>query len=353
MGINKGSSTEDIRKAFKKLVCKYHPDKGPDPEKYKELINAYEVLSDPKKRKIYDEYGEEGLTKAEIGEDLDLFNFYDCLYPRINNNLKRKYKTKLIELNITLEDSYNGGKKEIEYNRMIICPKCKGSGLSNPNEESTCLKYNEEGNIIKEKCQECKGNMVQTIKRKMEIDIEKGVPDGHRYKMSNEGDEYPGYETGDLVVEIILQKHKDFIRKGADIFYNCKITLLESLTGVKIAINHLDGRRILIQSKPDEIIQPEGLKTIKGLGMPFFNSPDKYGNLYIDFKIVFPKQLTKEQKNNISEIFKNEKINIVDDLNKDMEKYHFEDYNESETNPHYKGGTKEDREENGPKCNNQ
>ena len=143
---------------------------------------------------------------------------------------------------------------------------------------------------------------MQNIKRKIEIDLDKGVPDQHRYLMANEGNEYQNYENGDLIIEILLQKHKDFIRKGADLFYKCKISLLEALTGVKMIINHLNGRKFLIQSGPDEIIQPESLKTVKGLGMPFFNSPYKFGNLYVEFKLVFPEKLTKEQNKIPSEI---------------------------------------------------
>ena len=122
--------------------------------------------------------------------------------------------------------------------------------------------------------------------------------------MSNEGDEFPGRKTGDLVIEIFLEKHKDFIRKGADLLYESKISLLEAINGVKFAINHLNGKRILIESKPDEIIQPNTLKTIKNLGMPFFNLSDKYGNLYIEFKIVLPNKLTVEKKKKLNENFK-------------------------------------------------
>lgn len=369
MGLDKSATHEDIIKVYKRLIIRCHPDKGHDPKIFKEIQKAYNVLSDPKKKKIYDEYGEEGLTDAEIGEDSDLFNIFSCGTPPTNKNLKKKCKEKLVELSITLEDSYNGEKKEIEYDRRIICPKCKDVESSYLNENNTCLKCNGsgmriitmqnkdcmdfnsqqecdecngEGKIIKEKCQECEGNKVKNIKRKMEINLEKGVPDGHRYSIANEGDEFPDFETGDLIVAIVLQKHKDFIRKGADLLYKCKISLLESLIGFNISFNHLDGRRILIESNPDKIIQPETLKTVEGLGMPFFNSPDKYGNLYIDFKIVFPDKLDKDQKKNLCEILKNEKINIVDDLSKDIEKYHLVDYNEEKINSDYNGGKKGD-----------
>ena len=266
---------------------------------------------------------------------------------------KKKCKKILVELNITLEDAYNGERKEVEFDKRIICPKCKGTGLSNPNE------FSNEGNKIKEKCKECEGKMVQNIKIKKWIDLERGVPEEHIYKFSNEGDEYPGIENGDLIIKILLQEHKDFIRKGADLFYKCKISLLEALTGVKMIINHLNGRKFLIQSRPDEIIQPESLKTVKNLGMPFFNSPNKYGNLYIEFKIVFPEKLTKEQNKILNEVLKDEKINIEDDLSKDIEKFQLDDYNESEMNPYYKGGKKEDwkgkepDEKEGDICSNQ
>ena len=172
--------------------------------------------------------------------------------------------------------------------------------------------------------------------------MDKGGPDVQRYTKSREGDEYSNIETGDVVIEIYLKKHQDFIRKGADLIYKCEISLLEALTGVKIAITHLDGRRILIQTNPGEIIQPEKLKTVTELGMPFFNKPFRYGNLYLDFQIVFPDKLTEEQNKKIIEIFKNERLNHVGEVPKDIEKYTMEDYDASEANSHYKGGKKED-----------
>ena len=305
-------------------------------------------------------------THNYIEEEEDIFRFF------FNFNNK-KCESKLVELNITLEDAYNGGRKEVEYDRIIICPKCKGTGSKNPNAITTCeqckgskVKWtiqnqeiktvrimtncdecNGEGRIIKEKCEECKGKMVKKIRRIIGINIEKGVPDGHKYKLRNEGDEYPGKETGDLIIKIFLKKHKDFIRKEADLLYKCEISSLQALTGVKLIINHLNGRKILIHSKPGNIIQPQTLKTVKELGMPFFNSPQRYGNLYIDFHIVFPDTLTEQQNKKLLE---DEKTNIVGNLSEDIEKFNLEDYNESETDPSYRGWKKEDwKEENGDK----
>ena len=348
-----------------------HPDKGGDPAKFQEMQNAYEILSDPKKRDIYDKYGEEGLKKGmsdDFGFDpFDLFNF-GPFSNHSRSNVKKKCKSKLVEMHITLENAYNGGKKEIVYDRRIICTKCKGTGSANPDAkticskcngtgtrlivqrhgpmimqtQTTCDECNGEGKIIKDKCKECKGKMVKNIKKKIVIEIDKGVPDGHRYTKSGEGDEYPDVEAGDLIVEIYLEKHKDFIRKGADLIYKCEISLLEALTGLKIAITHLDGRRILISTNPGEIIQPEKLKTVSELGMPFFNSPYRFGNLYLDFQIVFPNKLTEEENKKLTEILQNDRINKIGNLPKDIEKYTMEDYDASETNSSYKGGKKED-----------
>ena len=247
LGVDKDASQGNIRKACRTFL-RCHPGKGPDPEIYREIQNAFEVLSNPEKRRIYDEYGEEGLNNPDIYKESELFSFF-----------QNKCENKIIQLNITLEDSYNGSKKGVEYDRNIICPECKGTGSSNPIENNTCLKckgsgYNTEikkinqiiltdkkkcdecngkGEIIKEKCKYCQGKKVQNIKRKIEINLERGVPDKHIYKFSNEGDEFPAKKTGDLVIEIFLLKHKNFIRKGADLLYEYKISLLEAINGVK------------------------------------------------------------------------------------------------------------------------
>ena len=135
-----------------------HPDKGGDPEKFKEMQGAYEVLSDPEKRAIYDQYGEEGLKEGMggAGADFDPFSSFSSFFGQ-RQNVKRKCKAKLVQLHISLEEAYNGATKSVSYDRRIICPKCKGTGSNNPNAKTSCPGCNGKGVRIEIKRM---GNMV-------------------------------------------------------------------------------------------------------------------------------------------------------------------------------------------------
>ena len=120
-----------------------------------------------------------------------------------------------------------------------------------------------EGYVIKdnEKCKSCKGQKVNQEKKALEIDLDKGAPDGKRYVFAGESDEVPGVEPGDVIVEIMIEKHKLFIRKGADLIYNASINLVEALTGLELIIDHLDGRKIHVKTKEGDVVKPGVLKT--------------------------------------------------------------------------------------------
>lgn len=232
-------------------------------------------------------------------------------------------------MKITLKEAYMGGRKEMEYSRRIICKPCQGTGSANPaannkcsgcqgkgmkvvmqrmghillQSQQTCPDCKGEGQVIKDKCKTCKSEKVQFITKKMNVDLDKGLSDGHRYSFPDQGDEYPDVETGDLIIEIFLEKDNTFIRKGADLVYKTQISLVQALTGISFVITHLDGRKILIKSKDGEIIKPGVFKTVKELGMPFHNAPYKYGNLYVDFDIVFPGELNNDEIAKITDVW--------------------------------------------------
>jgi DnaJ family protein A protein 2 len=280
---------------------------------------------------------------------------------------KRKTKSVLHTLKVSLEDVYKGNKRFLEISRYRVCKGCKGSGSSNPNANTKCagcqgkgmkvimqrisMGYiqqtvhcsdcNGEGYVIKdsEKCTGCKGQKVSQEKKMLEVDIDKGAPDGKRYIFAGESDEVPGIEAGDVIVEIMIEKHKRFIRKGADLVFNASISLLEALTGFEMIVEHLDGRKIHIKNKEGDIVKPGVLKTVKECGMPFFESPFRFGNLFINFNIIFPDKLEQSQKESLSKLFNGAKLNKVTE--KVEEVYTLCDFKAEDENTHHTGGKKE------------
>ena len=291
-------------------------------------------------------------------------------------------------MEVTLEDIYKGTEKYLEINRYRICKKCKGNGSKDPNANTTCsgckgkgvkmvvqrmgntiLQSQQscpdcrgEGYVIKEgdKCTICRGNKVNKESKTIKILLDKGAPDGKRYTFEGESDEMPGYEPGDVIIEIKIKKHKLFERTGADLTYVADISLLEALTGFELLITHLDGRKVLIKSKKGEIIKPGVIKTVKECGMPFFDHPTNFGNLYIKFNIKFPKSLQESQKQALQQLFPKIVMEIKD-IKSIKEKYNMTDYKESETNKFATGGNKPEENEDqddgprqgGVRCENQ
>jgi DnaJ family protein A protein 2 len=321
LDIEKTATSEEIRKAYKKMAYKHHPDRGGDQAIFQEVQHAYEILSDENKRKVYDTYGEEGLKDGR-GEEFE-GSIFDLLHGQTRGANKRKSKSVLHTMEVTLEDIYVGKSLNYDISRYRTCHICKGSGAKESNANTKCkdcqgkgikivarnIGYGYiqqsvecstckgEGRVIKDvdKCVECKGERAVKVNETLSIYVEKGSPSGKKHVFAGESDEVPGLEPGDAIVEILIKGHKRFQRKGADLIYTADISLLEALTGFNLIIQHLDGRQICVKNVPGEIIKPGVIKTVKECGLPFFEAPYKYGNLYINFNIKFPEKLEKSQ----------------------------------------------------------
>jgi DnaJ homolog subfamily A member 2 len=223
---------DEIKKAFRKKALKEHPDKGGDPEKFKELAVAYEVLSDKDKRDLYDKYGEEGVRdgghgSSGFGDIFDMFGGGGGMRGGARQGPK-KGKTVMHPVKATLEDLYNGKSTKVAVNRDRICSKCDGkggkegavqacSGCKGRGMKTTmqmlgpgmytqrtgpCDDCNGQGEVIneKDKCKTCNGKKVVKEKKILEVQIDKGAPNGEKYVFHGEADEFPGLEAGDVVI---------------------------------------------------------------------------------------------------------------------------------------------------------
>mgnify|MGYP001062050751 FL=1 len=144
---------------------------------------------------------------------------------------------------------------------------------------------------MEKRCKTCKGKKVSRDRKKLTVEIDKGCPQGEQYTISGEGDCVPDVEPGDVIAIIKIRPNKIYTRKGADLYIDKEISLLEALTGVDFTIMHLDGRMVRIQNAEGKVIKPGSVMTCEGLGMPFHKTPYKFGNLFINFKVKFPESV--------------------------------------------------------------
>ncbi|KAH8502033.1 hypothetical protein H0E87_016702 [Populus deltoides] len=279
LGVSKSASQDDLKKAYRKAAIKNHPDKGGDPEKFKELAQAYEVLSDPEKREIYDQYGEDALKEGMGGGGggaHDPFDIFQSFFGGGN----------------PFGDIYNGTSKKLSLSRNVICSKCKGKG-SKSGASSKCAGCQGSGMKVsirhlgpsmiqqmQHPCNECKGTG-ETINDKDRCPQCKG--------------EKPDTVTGDIVFVLQQKDHPKFKRKGDDLFVEHTLSLTEALCGFHFVLTHLDGRQLLIKSQPGEVVKPDQFKAINDEGMPMYQRPFMRGKLYIHFSVDFPDSLSTDQ----------------------------------------------------------
>jgi DnaJ family protein A protein 2 len=321
LGVEQNASQDEVKKAYRKKVIKAHPDKGGDPEDFKKLQAAYEVISSPEKREIYDKYGIDGL-REDGGSGMDPFeSMFGGLFGRGRGGgrgqqqQQRKMKPVVKELKVTLEDVYIGKMKKVTYERQRNCSGCDGKGGKDAKKCGTCKGAGQVNKVVQlapgfitqttascstckgegtiyenqNKCKLCKGEKVKMETKTMEVPIEQGIPNEAPVQFSGEGHEMPDVMAGDFVVKITIEPHKRFERKGADLYITKKISLYEALTGCRFYLEHLDGKKLLITTYDNEIIAPGSKKQISGQGMPFYRDAMSHGNLYVTFDVEFPK----------------------------------------------------------------
>jgi DnaJ family protein A protein 2 len=269
LGLEKGADAKDIKKAYVKLVRKLHPDKGGDPEEFKKVQKAYDILGDAEKRELYDKYGEEGVENGggpSSAEDMFAAFFGGG---RGRPSGPRKGDPTRHPLRVSLEDLYKGKTVRLDVPKSIY-------------------KKDPSGNIM-----DRSGNRyTKTVERKMlEVFIEKGMKHGQRITFENAGDELPGQLPGDVVFIVQQKEHAVFHRKGSDLIMKKEISLVEALTGTAFVVNHLDGRKVFVSSKPGEVIGHESVREVPEEGMPVYGHSHVKGSLFVHFEIKWPESL--------------------------------------------------------------
>lgn len=328
LGLKPNCTGDEIKKAYRKLALKYHPDKNPGAEEtFKKLSRAYETLQDPEKRRIYDQHGEQGLSEMGSGggfhSPMDIFNMFFGGSSKPHG--PRRGKDVYFQMGVTLEQLYNGYTKKLSINKKKCCDKCNGSGSKTGNPPEKCKNCKGQGLVVKierlgpgfvqqsqeycsdcdgkgekinekDRCKQCNGQRFVVKSDILEVHIDKGMPDGHKITFSGEGDWAPNIEPGDIIVVLEEKAHSRFKRVNTlNLVTKVSLTLTEALCGFQKVITTLDDRKLLISTIPGEVIKNGDIKCIMGEGMPTWKNPFEKGKLIVEFTVVFPENLEPEQ----------------------------------------------------------
>lgn len=349
LGVSKDASKEDIKKAFYNLAHKHHPDKGGDAEKFKEISQAYQVLSDDKKRAQYDRHGQAfegagagggpgtGTSQQDFGQGFgfdfggfDASSFEDIFEDFFGGGFGSKRRREkgediVVDVEIDLQEAFSGGSKEINIKKWNSCDKCSGTGaekgtkimtcpscggtgkvsevhrtfLGSFTKASTCPQCKGRGKVPKEKCKKCEGEGRVQESETISFSIPAGVREGEVLKLSEKGNAgFRGEEAGDLYVKIHVKSHSYFRRRGSDIYYDKKISFSQATLGDKIEVPTLEGK---VDLKVPAGVQTGKLLKLKNKGMPHLQGRGR-GDMYVKVIVGVPKKLSKEQKQLIEKL---------------------------------------------------
>lgn len=351
LGLKKGCSDDELKKAYRQLAKKYHPDLNPDnPEaeaKFKEVNEAYGVLSDKDKRARYDQFGHAGVdpnygggsggfggTYGGAGFDFDVGDIFDSFFGGFggsrsssNPNAPRRGNDLNVRMTISFMEACMGAEKEINIVRMEQCPECHGSGAAKGTSAKTCPDCNGSGRIktpqrtpfgviystrtcpkcqgsgktIESPCQSCSGTGRVRKNRKLKVNIPAGIDDMQTLRVAGNGDDgINGGPKGDLNVTISVKPDKIFSRRGFDIYCDVPITYTQAVLGAEITVPTITGK---VKYTIPEGTQSETVFRLKGKGVKKLNK-DSCGDQYVRVKIEVPKNLSKKEKELIRELDK-------------------------------------------------
>lgn len=338
LGVKKDASADEIKKAYRKLALKYHPDRNPDnkeaEEKFKEAGEAYEVLSDEEKRARYDQYGHQGVDPnfnpgfGGFGGGFGGFGDFGDIFSDIfggggsrsgSYNAPRRGENVAAQLELTFEEAAFGTEKEVAALRIESCSACSGTGSADgvietcPNckgtgqvrsvqnfmgmqmqSTSACPKCGGKGKTIKTPCNTCKGKGKVRRTHRVKVKVPAGVDAGQTVRVRGEGCVGSnGGPSGDLLVEIYIRRHKIFQRDGANVLCELPISFTQAALGAELEIPTLDGK---VSYTIPEGTQTGTVFTLRDKGIPYVNSRGRRGDQLVTVVVETPTRLNKEQK---------------------------------------------------------
>lgn len=343
LGVARDANVNEIKTAYRKLAHKYHPDKGGDAEKFKEINEAYQVLSNQEKRSQYDRFGQAFETRGQGGGgfagqdgwfwgrpdanfDVDFGDLGDMMEemfgfnePRKKKDIK-KGKDIRIDVEITLEEAYNGVEKEFNLARFGKCARCSGSGaepdtkikecfscrgtgqvqqirktiLGSFTRYAVCPECGGEGYKPEKPCNVCKGEGRVKEEKKMKINIPAGVDSSQTIRVEGGGEAGKrSGRSGDLYLRIFIKQHQTFERKGDDLFVSMTMAMTDAVLGAGIKLPTIEGKDIILNVPAGT--PAKKVFRVSGKGMPHFRSYGR-GDMYVDLEVEIPKKLSRKQK---------------------------------------------------------
>lgn len=345
LGVDRSATSDQIKQAYRQLALRYHPDRNKTPdaeEKFKEIAEAYAVLSDDAKRREYDATGHAGVSERWTTEDLmrdfqfgdffggrfdDLSNIFGDFFgrrtrpgPRVVRGVDLRY-----DLDLTLEEAAKGGKREIQITQSEKCPLCGGSGAKSGTQSikcpdcegtgqkqhvktgkgmrmvtlTTCEKCRGRGQWVQSPCDSCQGNGFQFSPHILKVQIPAGVDDGMAIRLAGQGEPNAnGGPPGDLIIRPHLRPHVSLQRQGDHLYTVTSMTFVDAALGTKLPINGLGGESIIV-TIPAGTQSGTALR-LNGKGMPRINQKGK-GDLYVIVEVRTPTEMNSEQQKLLQE----------------------------------------------------
>jgi molecular chaperone DnaJ len=341
LGVERGASQADLKKAYRRLAQQFHPDKNPDDhtaeEKFKEAANAYQILSDDEQRAMYDRYGFDGLRRGNGGAGqgagfssvVDIFSAFGDLFGdffggRSSGRRQPRGADLRIDLGLTFAEAVWGCTKEVTVQRDIPCTTCSGSGAAAGSKpevcrtcggkgqvvhaqgffmvQTTCPHCRGAGKTIKEPCPDCRGRGVQAETSTLDVTVPAGVDDGQTLRLAGKGEQAAGGTAGHLYVVLHVQGDERFRRDGEDILTEIPISFVKATLGGEVEVHTLDDNcdgSAIIDVKPGT--QPDDVIVRRGQGIPRVGRGGR-GDQVIQLKVEIPKKLTVRQEELMREL---------------------------------------------------